>query len=113
MRLSDLDQAPEAVMRSMIPVFNPDRPYVIEGNRILLKKGKNGEYEKIWEMDGIDGDIFHYFGGSMTIDEISRKIETRYNLDSHTAYDRVRARFLFLAKRRVCFPAHPHDSNEP
>ena len=113
MRLSDLDQAPEEVIRTMVPVFNPRRPCITKGNRILLEKDKSGEYEQICEMDRMNADIFHYFGGSMTIDEISREIERRYDLDSHTAYERVRAWFLFLAKRMVCFPAHAHDENGP
>jgi len=112
MRLSDLDQAPEALMRTLAPVFNPKRPCTIQGNGILSVKGDHGQDEPLCEIDEVDAAVFHCFGTAMTVGEISGVIEKRYDLENQTAYRRVRTLFLFLAKRMICLPENPCDENE-
>jgi hypothetical protein len=113
MRLNDLDQMPEEVMRSVTPVLNPKFPWFLHENQILVKRNGQGCWETIYEMEGMDAHIFTYFGSGMTIDAISSRIKSTYALEAHAAYERVRELFLLLSKHMICLPEQPHDLNEP
>jgi len=109
MRLSELDQVPDEVVRQMMPVFNENHSYSIEDDRVLLKHKKTETYQEIYRLDTKERFILRYFEGQHTLEEIGRLVAEEFGLDEEAAYQQTKALFIFLAKHFICFPAHAHD----
>jgi hypothetical protein len=109
MRLSELDQVPDDVVRKMIPVFGKRCPYRIEGDRLLIEHKKTGLFEEIYHLDPAEMYILPCFDGHHSLEDIGRHLEDRFDQDKEEAYQRVKSLFVVLAKRMVCYPANVHD----
>jgi len=108
MRLSELDQVPDEIVRQMVPVFNKRCSYFIENNRVLLKHKKTGIYQEIYRLDSKEQYMIQYFDGQHTLEAIGRRVANEFGVDEETAYQQVKALFIFLAKQFVCIPAYAH-----
>ena len=109
MRLSELDQAPDDVVRRMSPVFNENRTYSIENDRVLLKHKKTGTYQEIYRLDFQEKSMLRYFDGQHTLEEIGRYAADEFGQSHEMAYQQAKALFVFLAKHCICFPVQAHD----
>jgi hypothetical protein len=109
MRLSDLDQVPNEVVRQMVPVFNEKRAYSIEDDRVLLKHKKTGTYQEIYQLDLQEKYMLKYFDGQHTLEAIGRRAAEKFELDEEVAYQQVKALFILLAKHAICHPAQAHE----
>lgn len=109
MRLSELDQVPDDILYTMIPVFNKQCPYCIEGDRLLIKFKKNSLFVEIYRMNPREIYILNCFDGVRTLKNIGRLVADKYGKDNLAAFQEVKSFFLFLAKNMICYPAHAHD----
>jgi hypothetical protein len=111
MRLNDLYQVPEHVIRKMVPVFNRNSSFRIDGDRLLVQYKKRGVFEEICRLDRMDIYILRCFEGHCTLEEIGESVEGEFGQESGVAYQKVKSLFLVLAKHTICHPAHAHDQD--
>jgi len=109
MRMSELDQVPDDVIRKMIPVFNESHSCRIEGDRLLMKHKKTGLFEEVCRMEPSQRYILRCFDGHHTLEDIGQLFEDRFGQDKDAGYQQVKSLFMFLAKRMICHPAHTYD----
>ncbi len=109
MRLSELDQVSDDVVRKMIPVLNKSSPYRVEANRLLMKHKETELFEEIYRLESREMYIFRCFDGRHTLEDIAHLLEDRFKQDNKAAYLQVKNLFMVLAKRMICYPAHAHD----
>ena len=112
MRLSDLDQVPDDVMRQMAPVFNKDCLYRFDDNRLLIKPKETDEFQELYRFNAQEMSILQQFDKQVTLAEIGRRVAQEFGQNEERAYQQVKTLFLMLAKRGLCHPAQAHELNE-
>ena len=112
MRLSELDQVSDEVLRHMCPVFNETSSYCIENNAILLNYQKNETSVEVCRLTPQELAMLRYFDGKHTLEEIGYRVAEEFGDGYEDVYQHVKAVFICLAKHFICFPAHGPDSHE-
>lgn len=109
LRLCELDQVPDHILREMIPVLNPSSLYRIRDDRILVKNRHSGNWEEFYRLDPSKTFIFSCFNGQHTLDDIAYKLEKRFNHNKETAFNCVKTLFIASARHFICYPDQPHE----
>ena len=109
MRVKQIDTVPDDIVRRMIPVFNDNRPCRIENGRILLRTHKTGTHREIAKLNPRELFIVETFDGFITLENITKLVETEFKIDHEKAFLQVKEVFFMLTKRMICHPAHAHD----
>ncbi len=109
MRLRELEQMPDEVVRRMTPVFNEYRSYLIEDNRVLLKPNKTEAYQEIYRLNPIESYVLRYFDGQHTLERLGQRASDEFGQNNDIVYQQVKALFIVLAKHAICFPVQAHD----
>lgn len=111
MRLSELDQVPDEVLRRMSPVFNETRSYSIENNSVLLHHRKRGVSYTVYQLDANEQYMLGFFDGQHTLEEIGRRVAEEFGQGEEAAYQKVKALFIALAKYAICHPAQAYEED--
>ncbi len=109
MRLSELAQVPDEVLRRISPVFNATRSYALENNCVLLQHRKRGTSQTVYQLDASEHYVLRFFDGQHTLEEIGRRVADEFGQDEAAAYQKVKALFIALAKYAICHPAQAYD----
>ena len=110
-KLGDLVQAPDSVLKKVIPVLRKDGSYRIEDRLISKKDRKTGAFLEVYQMTPQEKCFFQYFDGKHTLEEIGRIGESELGLECEDSYYSVKTLFCTLATQLVCQPLHPLIDN--
>lgn len=111
MRLSELEQVPDELLRRMSPVFNATRSYAIEDNCVLLQHRKRVTSQTVYQLEANEHYMLRFFDGQHTLEEIGRLVADEFGQDEGTAYQEVKALFIALAKYAICHPSQAYEED--
>jgi len=109
MRLSELKETPDEIIRTIVPKPNQHHHYYIEDGYVYKKKPELNMAEKIYELDPTEKYIIPLFDGKRSIEKISMYISNLLKLDYNESYKKVKNLFLFLTKFNLFHPLHAHE----
>lgn len=109
MRLGQIGQLGDPLIRQMAPVLNMERSPRIRDNILFSIDVGDGSDRPVCLMNQIQAYIFCCFDGKQNIGDIGNQVACRFGLNTGHAYDEVKSLFIFLAKRAICYPAAAHD----
>jgi len=108
LKLDSLNELPDEVIETMIPVLFQDSPYRIGPDRLLIFNRKSGMYEDFRLLSKHEMFILKSFDGNSTIKDITGVYAGKYKMDGGEAYQQVKSLFLEWAKHMVCHPKDAH-----
>ena len=109
MRLSDLSQVPDELLRQMMPVLNETRSYSIEQDRVLLHHRNRETSQEVYHLNVNEHYMLRFFDGQHSLEDIGRHVANEFGTDTENAYLEVKILFLALAKFAICHPAQAHE----
>jgi hypothetical protein len=105
-RLSDVNQLPDSIIRTIVPVYKRTIDYRIQRNRLLLKDIKTSSYITLCHLSAQDCFIMQCINTGKTLDQIAELVENEFGEDSQKAYLKVKSLFLKLVSHAICHPAN-------
>lgn len=104
MRLLELDQFPDRVLRQVTPVFNSDIEYQLSEASFSIRSDETGDFVELLRLADRDFEILSLFDRDLTLEQIAGQLEEK-NSTKGMVYSRVKTLFLTLARCAVCHPA--------
>lgn len=95
-------------LREMLPEdFNSLKPKVFPSIKIGINEGvvQATIVIDLFPVGDNRIDIFNHFNGKTRIDQITRKIAAERGISKKEAHELVRALFLELVEKQICYPA--------
>ncbi|MDR3631632.1 MAG: hypothetical protein P4L42_15030 [Desulfocapsaceae bacterium] len=105
LRLDELDQVPEAVLRTMVPVFRSDGLASIKDGWLLIRHWEDGELRRYRPVDEREAYMLACFDGRHSIDGICNLFQAEFQFDREAAFSTVKRLFVQLAEAGICQPA--------
>jgi hypothetical protein len=104
-RLADLADAPDDVLRRVVPVRVPDRHVFLDGGHVCSEGG--GGRVTLFPADQVHLDAFNACDGSRDLACIASVIRERWEVGEDEAFALARGLFLRLLAADVLVPANP------
>jgi hypothetical protein len=109
MRLSELDQVEDPVIRKMVPALNMSCSPHIKGDCLLVTDVRTEADKEVCRLDPMEKYIFDCFDGGQNLEDIGRRVAVQFDRDTEEAYGQAKSFFIFLAKQTVCYPTSAHN----
>ena len=104
MRLNDLEQYPDEVIKSIVPVFNPNLEYQLLETYLRVRQDEEQEFIDVLPLSDGDTEILNWFNQGYSLWEIAGRIAGDEVPAPTKAYARVKTIFLTLTRCAVCYP---------
>lgn len=104
-RLSDLRDAPDDVLRTVVPARVPDRHVYLDGGHVCSEGG--GGRVRLFPADQAHLDAFNACDGSRDLAGVVSVVRERWEIAEGEAFVLVRDLFLRLLAADVLVPANP------
>lgn len=105
MRLSDLGQIPDRVMRGVTPVFSAGMAHELSGSTLCIRDRASGKVLESVRLSQVDAKILGLFERGLTLQQVVEGLDCLGGQEAVEAYLRVKTLFLSLARCGVCHPA--------
>jgi hypothetical protein len=105
MNLTDLAEYPDALIRTIIPVFFENLQIQLNPTTLLVKSQEGEGFQELLVLQEGDFDILDLFGQNLSLEQIAAEIDSQDCDGSLNVYPRVKALFLQLIHFAVCHPA--------
>lgn len=112
MRLSELDQFPDRVFRTIAPVFNRDLEYQFSETSFRIRNHETGQFMELLRLVDQDFDIINLFDQGLSLEQIAKQIEGKDSA-GEVVYHRVKTLFLTLSRCAICHPDQSLTDVEP
>lgn len=107
--LGELKTLPDDVLLEMIPVFNRAVPARVKAGRLLVRRGKDAEFEPYLALTDREAYILARFDGHHSIAGIRDELAAGFEIEPDIAFAEVKRLFVRLAEAVICHPAGGHE----
>lgn len=113
LKIHELSQLPDTVLRNIVPVAKANQPTKIEGDQLLYYNCDTRAYKMVCRLSPEQKQFILSMDGRRTLDQLARKVAQACRLDPSKAYAIVKALFCRLARIGVCIPKGAHLDRTP
>lgn len=108
MRPGDLQDAPESLLRTVVPVLAPQGYWRVEGKRVVARHGQAPVFVEVFRLDGTAAAALSLMDGVRTLEDVATGVLSSGGGTWDTVWPRVCELFKALADRGICRPAGGH-----